>query len=63
MRTLQDLYTGFLMFRENLKAPELDDSVLFLDYCRRNLHISNAQFFQDLFVLGSVLSITYGGVS
>ena len=51
MRTLQDLYTGFLMFRENLKAPELDDSVLFLDYCRRNLHISNAQFFQDLFVL------------
>lgn len=51
MDTMQDLYKGFLRFRQNLKVPELDDASRFMDYCRRNLHIANAQFFQDLFAL------------
>jgi FkbM family methyltransferase len=51
MDTMQDLFNGFLRFRRNLEHPEQDINTKFLDYCRRQLHLSSAQFFQDLFVL------------
>lgn len=51
MDTMQDLFKGFLRFRRNVESTEQDINTRFLDYCRRQLHLSSAQFFQDLFVL------------
>lgn len=45
-----EIMERLLLLREALTS-QAGDEYAFLDYCRRNLHLSKSQIFQDLFVL------------